>query len=468
MQQKKTFRRIIPIAAAAFAVLLLCIGGWLLLRQHGEEAYIGTEAMEKVKLHAKLTGAPAENALRMHDYPYCTESPEYQQIAYTGDGCYTYGNPTQEDRYPGLCYTDFASGETVYLCAKAECLHDGSDFCVATNTAYELQKFVCYEDRLYAVALHRSGDAVQTVLLEYQPDGTEMQEIAVLSENGSAPFCEIFAHCGALWIGMTVETLLGKDSNPLDGEITIREAGYVLYHYEIAKKKLTAILQSSESYNSTTTVFADFQADGDMVYFQLRDSDIGGLEKGLYQINARSGVIRQMPQSASMMENGYTAANGKLCYIEKAAQPIENGVKVYALHILDPESGEETVCSVPRGSELFTDGTYFFIASGQKRLTALDPDGKPVAEMALTRESHETSVQNDTGAYSDAYQFAYADGMLWVVRTEFYGYRLTDLIRYYERISVADFLAGKTETEPLFTAHHVTDRFEDAAARIWS
>lgn len=99
-------------------------------------------------------------------------------IKATDKGFYHY-NANEEK---GFRYYDVATGNTMYLCNKPECRHDGNEFCVATNGRYEILSFQLYSGLLFAYAMEETDTQYLFKLLAVELDGSGMNEVAMVKE----------------------------------------------------------------------------------------------------------------------------------------------------------------------------------------------------------------------------------------------------------------------------------------------
>lgn len=453
-----------PILTGVICTVLVCgiaAAGYLLLRRdvdviqnpHGT-GYAAVEA-EGVKIHAALTGEPFQNSQRLPEMEFWgnhSVAKNYQQFAVADSGWYTVGNPTPEDEARGICYTDAASGQTIYLCAKPECLHDGSDYCLATNADYSILRIVWYEDMLYAVAhkhTHNEEKPDAIVLLAYQPDGTGMRELATLDDRGESQNIELIAHRGALWVAGTVEEHIfnGDEALGIDDSFEVHLYDGI-WHYEIAKSRLTVLASDvSHHYHGLTNL----QADGDSVYVIKQSNEAIGIPRGLYRISAQTGEITLiMDNLETMMRDFYMVSDDRLFWITKAEKASPDTKDIYILHTRSDDT--ETRTGVPRGDLYFTDGQNLFIVMNQTKLVICDLNGNVLKTQTFPR------VQRESDSLPDTNSFACADGVLYHVRTEYYGSWIGDIISHYESISLADYLNGDGDFTPLFDAHDVVWR----------
>ena len=238
------------------------------------------------------------------------------------------------DHHRLLRYFDEKSGKTAIVCAKPNCLHDGSEFCVATTKNYEIiSQYVYLDGYVYAVALDNieanknpeSCTRFPTVLLRYAPDGTEVTAIATLRESqyqsegyGYGNFVvEIIAHRGQLWINLPYQELFTvKDSNMniISGE---SRGGYELYCYEPEPKKLTVLATTGEpqkDYYPKSS--AMMKGVGDYVYYHKVSGDWRDPVKnsGIYRIDCRTGVIEQVLNLKRDKSLYYTVSGNDIYY----------------------------------------------------------------------------------------------------------------------------------------------------------
>ncbi len=96
----------------------------------------------------------------------------WTQMMKTETGYYYYDWIEQAMRYH-----DNATGKTTYLCNKPECRHDGNQFCVATNNAYEPVGHYLQDGKIYVAAWENTETQCQLKLLTMALDGSELNEV---------------------------------------------------------------------------------------------------------------------------------------------------------------------------------------------------------------------------------------------------------------------------------------------------
>lgn len=243
---------------------------------------------------------------------------------------------TWYETYPLLRYFDENSGETVTVCAKPNCLHDGNEFCVATTKNYEvISGYVYLDGYVYAVALDNielnknpeGCTKFPTVLLRYAPDGTEVTAIATLRESQyqsmgysySGMYVEMIAHRGQLWVYLPYnEQFTVKDENMQIVEAESR-GGYEMYCYEPETKKVTVLATTGEpqkDYYPYTAGAPCMRGIGNYVYFHKVAGDWRDPVKssGVYRIDCRTGLIEQVLNLKSEKSAFYTVSGDDIYY----------------------------------------------------------------------------------------------------------------------------------------------------------
>lgn len=264
------------------------------------------------------------------------DEPDCRGISKTGKGFYFFGaESAQSDKSTGfegyaLRYYDEASGETVNVCAKPNCLHDGNEFCTSTTKMYSCMSDPVYLDGyVYAIAIdnreflekQEKCELYPTVLLRYKPDGTEITQLCVLNEDENVlpNECEMIAHRGQLWICCTYQRIYNTFDNNM--EISSQDVGgkYDIFCYEPEKEKITTINTSGElqkDYRPFSVWGAELKGCGDYVYFHKFENDWRDKVKrsGVYRIDCSTGLIEQVVDIKSQKSMYYTVAGDYIYY----------------------------------------------------------------------------------------------------------------------------------------------------------
>ncbi len=277
------------------------------------------------------------------------DNPEFHGYADNGKGFFFIGNEMGDpDKTPyhtlGLRYFDEASGETVHVCAKPSCLHDGNAFCTATTQQYTTKAGPVYLDGyIYMIAVD-NRDAIEngknmkkypTVLLRAAQDGTELTQLAVLDneDDTRVTSTDLIAHRGQLWMVCAYNrTLENFDENMAITSYDSRSK-YSIYCYEPEKDKLTVLNTSGElqkDYHPFDFPYPCLKGVGDYVYFQ-KDNDWRDKIKGagVFRIQCSNGEIEQVVENKS--QSAYTISGDDIFYIV--------GGKI--LHRYDLKTGED-------------------------------------------------------------------------------------------------------------------------------
>ncbi len=263
------------------------------------------------------------------------DEPECHGYAKTGKGFFFLGTEQgmidKNTGYNGsaLRYYDEASGTTVYVCAKANCLHDGNEFCTATTRTYTLLSDPVYLDGyVYAIATDEREylekkeqcETYPTVLLRYTPDGTEIKQIAVLNEelNTMCQSCELIAHRGQLWFLNVYQRILNTYDEKMEISSQDVSGKFDLCCYEPEKQKVTVLATSGELQKDYRPWYrgARLKGVGDYVYLHKFASDWRDKLKGsgVFRIECGTGIIEQVVDVKSRYSQFYTVAGDYVYY----------------------------------------------------------------------------------------------------------------------------------------------------------
>lgn len=95
-----------------------------------------------------------------------------------------------------LRFYERGTDKQVYLCARPECQHNGSESCVATYKNLSCVNSVLYNGGIYVLALENSGDSVSYNLYKAELDGTAITKVGTaFSVNSSDTEYEYQREC---------------------------------------------------------------------------------------------------------------------------------------------------------------------------------------------------------------------------------------------------------------------------------
>ena len=274
-----------------------------------------SESSKEVKilteLHLPLTDQQDEQGIRIIE-PYswmhgCTASD-------TGWYFTDMKNVKGQNTTDAIWYSHNESDECVILCSRANCLHDGNEYCTATTSAYVVGTDpVWLEGYLYAVAMKPYGknyspyaqygnieSAGSFVLLRYAPDGSEVTEIAEILPKTEEDFmldvesASIIAHRGQIWF-----SFLGRSWCRSAPEI--QREFYRMGVYTPQDGTATELLADEKPDRSSVARKGapdSLAGDGDYVYFRFdaagRWDDGNRLRTGIWRISCVTGELEQM------------------------------------------------------------------------------------------------------------------------------------------------------------------------------
>lgn len=117
-------------------------------------------------------------------------------IMETENGFYTNSGKDLLDNSMCLRFYERDSDTQVYLCAKPECQHNGSELCAATYKNLGCINSVLYNGGIYVLALESGSDSVSYNLYKAELDGTAITKIGTaFSVNYSDGECQYQKEC---------------------------------------------------------------------------------------------------------------------------------------------------------------------------------------------------------------------------------------------------------------------------------
>ena len=257
-----------------------------------------------------------------------------------------------------LCYSDKETGQTVPLCAKPECLHDGNLYCTATTKAYQGSHadnaFIYYDGYLYRISKKFIYDKTgatreqmpHTVLLRYEPDGTGITELHDFGNSGQ--YIAPVLHRGYIWC--CTAKLINFESSDTDYTV---EGGFGIYGYELATGKIVTLLEfMPEEKRSEIEMPKSMFGSGDYLYVRCQNWVATGLSKGISRISLVTGKAEPLEQLAHQV---FTDGKDMIWYSYEDSETDSVGNQV--IHHRDLQTDkDELLCRALEGAEL--DKTY--------------------------------------------------------------------------------------------------------------
>lgn len=340
-------------------------------------------------------------------------------------GCFYYQETVDhgEEDYV-LMYSDFASGQSVPVCAKPNCKHDGSEFCTASSRVYAPSHLEYHDGYLYSMTtkfLHpenrdmscndlgihgmisRENDHEfhplppeegRQVLLRYSPDGTQIEELHDFGTGIGVSDC--LYHRGYIWCIVQLQRSGEKNENSITGDVSdFVNGGWQLWGYELSTGKLVCLVNGMAlpDKNHVNNKPIDFMASGDYLYFCRHSLDWSGSTGAVVRISLLTGKEETVVASDDYT-GGLTQENA-FCYSTRKIK----GVQIDEYFMTNLLTGEKTEpktlikqLHAEHGNQLllypFMDDEYILLAKGIAKM----PAGTPEADTDDSEELSGTCV----------------------------------------------------------------------------
>ncbi len=368
-----------------------------------------------VRNRTKTVDITHENGTILHltdenNTPYykCKDTIQYSLNKY-GDpktyvtpvegGCFYYQETVDhgEEDYV-LMYSDFASGQSVPVCAKPNCKHDGSEFCTASSRVYAPSHLEYHDGYLYSMTtkfLHpenrdmtcsdlgihgmisRENDHEfhplppeegRQVLLRYSPDGTQIEELHDFGTGIGVSDC--IYHRGYIWCIVQLQSSGESSENAITGDFAnFVNGGWQLWGYELSTGKLVCLSNGMTlpDKNHVNNKPVDFVASGDYLYMCRDSLDWSGTTGSVVRISLLTGKEESVV-SGDDYAGGLTQDKAFCNRMRKV-----NGVQFYEYCTTDLLTGEKSEpkaiirqthseTGIQKLTYPFMDDTYLFIA----------------------------------------------------------------------------------------------------------
>ena len=360
-----------------------------------------------------------------------------------------------------LTYYDKESQESVVVCAKPECKHN-NEYCMANNLVYQGSPVLYHDDYLYGVAckypdaaaaINKDTENTDIVLVRYAPDGTALEELVSFegtleqSLKGRGLIqTEIIVHSNALWINAQFGGISVYNER-FDIHQTIHEC-YAIYRYDLQSGALTTVIYS-ETPQSMDGPYG-LKADGDYIYFcKLSGSWPDDYpDAGIYRIDARTGVCENYIPKREGMYGYALSGEGKMVYSD---WEVKQGMPAKQLLVgKDLKTGETWQFEEPDYFSFAANSEYVITvniannsaedATFRNVLSIYNWEGKRIQRLEL-----EALKRNDITLGMDE-DYLYVNVNLNADVDPYEAQNETIV-----RLSIADLLDGKIQTEALFS-----------------
>ncbi|MCQ2408665.1 MAG: hypothetical protein MJ065_09115 [Oscillospiraceae bacterium] len=463
LMASKHFRRIMWIGLAAS---VLSTGGVIA----GIAAY--------AKMHPHIRNITWENGISLnltdqismdvfHDW---TTNPD-SVITPTENGWFyrrTIEFPSDEyDWFPSnninaLFYTDRETGKSVPVCARPNCVHDGSEYCTASTKTYANSFMTYYDGSLYTVTtkyLHPEkrhtqfqaddGDPLMTVdecrqvLLRYSADGTEITELAQFGNGIGTGWCTV--HRGYVWCIVQRQEQGEEIENPITHSTSsFKSGGWQLWGYELSTGRSAVIFDGmgKPDTNHVNKAPDALYGIGDYLYFYRTHDDWSG-PQGLCRISLVTGEVTDSEEEVVIPGNHFVALSHSHAISVKDRK--ENNATYQDYMLIDLKTGEQKLLlsaevygDDPKKAERFyhivtMDDRYIYAFNTwnsvpeegvPRSIMILDYDGNPVrqidtdyicrsyVESRKTKDkSYKSYTEYESLFYSEYFTPDYTDGV---------------------------------------------------------
>ena len=291
-----------------------------------------------VSLFMVLWGSGCSNNHADQTDEYAVWKREYRGFM-TKDGYYYTRDAENDANGILLWYFDFASGNTVPVCDKAECSHQAVDLSQGESPVCNAQiptytDFLVYKDKIY----YMDHEEMDLCLRRRGMDGNDDEKVAVLdaSEIG-----------GRMWFYRDHAFIMAITdvSSTFDPETRESEKSVIRLFLVDLDSGETEILAESSLTEAINYAFQVYQIEDGKVYYYYLEED----KWYVYDLDTESlEVQEEIPPRAKYGKYGeYIDLSGQYCY-----EVFEDESGKRDLMRMNRETGEETViCSAAEGNE---------------------------------------------------------------------------------------------------------------------
>lgn len=281
-----------------------------------------------------LSGCSASKAENLPEDNPCNHLNNYT-IMETENGYYTnsHGEPGFWNSI-SIKFIEKDTGKEVYLCARPECMHDGSEMCTATYKHLKSIGSILYNGAIYTLVMEEINESSGYSIYRSALDGSSITRVgSVVSVNNIKD-----EECNYRTAG--------------DGFIIHKGYAYVSYHLSfggtmfgfagsgLARMNLadgsSEILYSGENYYSE--IPCELQGSGDYVYYSIWGERS---ESGAYAYNIKDGTTEKLDFINTNC--GYVA--GERVFVTYSYQFMEDydyTLKPHEICTVNKETGEVT------------------------------------------------------------------------------------------------------------------------------
>ncbi|MCM1228405.1 MAG: hypothetical protein NC320_13465 [Clostridium sp.] len=229
----------------------------------------------------------------------------WNRLVMETDKGYYYMGPEEYGRVMSLRYTEKSNGADIFLCAKPECPHDGSDTCTATYNFMPVSNTILYDGGIYFVADTTDKETYGVSLYRASLDGSSLDKIGDVRRIKNSDvhtyyggMDDFLIHKGYAYIPYNI------GGGSYDSFI---EDGFV--KMDIQTGKADTIFSNDEFMSSlSASVYAGV---GDYVYYGAFCSNGDKNRAGNFKYNINTGESEKISgELAENLESGHYAIEG--------------------------------------------------------------------------------------------------------------------------------------------------------------
>lgn len=398
-----------------------------------------------------------------------TENGYYYNHGYT---IYEYNEETKEGRSyerQMLRYYDKESGETILLCNKPECEHNGDDTCTATFKNMTVINSVLYGDWIYIYGVTEEDNRIQFNLYRVALDGTSMDKVGTAFETENT-------------IGAAYSISYVGDMQNDSGFVIHRGYAYLPYYLRIGKTTKGfmggGLMQINLKTGETKAVYTmdsmtgayplNLRGCGDYVYMDLKGTNS---DKGTMRYVVSENVLEYLPADENLKYHRYyqIVTEERLYNVFPSFEETEQGyqaVSPYRVEASDGMTGEylETECfdtdvTLEEGRNMLQVYTYenLLVIVTTERVVfygiSQENYGCKLGEIGYEFEGAKLGYEHQRNIF-----FKITDGTLYCICRDYMGRmgNTFDGMGYFDlaevtKCSIEDILSGKGSWEKAFT-----------------
>lgn len=408
-------------------------------------------------------GCSKENAKRSSaEMP--SDKPWNRLVMETDKGYY-YMVTKEYGRLLSLRYTEKSNGADIFLCAKPECPHDGSDTCTATYNFMPVSNTILYDGGIYFVANTTDKETYGFSLYRASLDGSSLDKIGdvrriknsdVHDGYGSLP--DFLIHKGYAYIPYTI----GENSYS-----NYIEEGFV--KMDIHTGKVDTIFSNDEFMSAlSASVYAGI---GDYVYYSTWCANGDRNRAGNFKYNINTGESEKISgELTENLESGHYAIAGyteDTIYIREVDKGIDRLIG-YDSKTFEPNSFDLDIYDPDITSRCYFYDNKIFVTKIET-IEVYDNKGEKIGSHAIPSYCDEDDV---TSLYSfDPREFDICNGRIYmgyydnltfsgqpVEEGEFLEEDRVDYTMY--SCSVEDVIAGTGEWEKAYVIKNAIDYWD--------